>query len=76
MRIPGSASKRGHGGPWNAWHDEEETMRSELTTWLIRHAPPRLRTQPQPDDLLRRVRLLSLTGPARWEDPHWPGHRY
>lgn len=63
--------------PWNTWHDEEEAaLRAELTTWLIRHAPTRLRTHPQSGDLLHRIRLLGLTGPARWEDPHWPGHRY
>ncbi|MGW0856883.1 hypothetical protein [Streptomyces sp. NPDC002690] len=29
-----------------------------------------------PEELLHRPRLIGLTGPARWEDPHWPGHRF
>ncbi|MFB7944788.1 hypothetical protein ACFC6L_07670 [Kitasatospora phosalacinea] len=29
-----------------------------------------------PDELLHRVRLLGLSGPDRWYDPHWPGHLY
>ncbi|MGV9775745.1 hypothetical protein [Streptosporangium sp. NPDC003464] len=63
--------------PWEArnWGDQEET-RTELTAWLIRHAPARLRTRNAPAELLHRIRLLGLDGPARWEDPHWPGHRY
>ncbi|WP_190094258.1 hypothetical protein [Streptomyces melanogenes] len=24
------------------------------------------------DALLHRIRLMGLTGPARWEDPHFP----
>lgn len=61
--------------PWSAWEDEEE-MCAELTAWLVRHAPARLRAHGAPDDLLHRVRLLGVTGPARWEDPHWPDYRY
>ncbi|MFJ4867533.1 hypothetical protein [Streptomyces sp. NPDC088757] len=30
---------------------------------------------PAHEGLLHRVRLMDLTGPARWEDPHWPGYR-
>ncbi|WP_326695920.1 hypothetical protein [Streptomyces sp. NBC_01754] len=26
-------------------------------------------------ELLHRIRLVGLTGPARWEDPHRPHHR-
>ncbi|MFI6422820.1 hypothetical protein ACIBG6_36180 [Streptomyces sp. NPDC050842] len=61
--------------PWSAWEDEEE-MRVELASWLVRHAPARLRAHGAPTDLLHRIRLLGVTGPDRWEDPHWPGHRY
>jgi hypothetical protein len=64
---------------WDAWSWEwscpiEEDMRAVLTAWLVRHAPTRLRAHGAPDQLLHRVRLLSLTGPARWDDPHWPYH--
>ncbi|WP_229798051.1 hypothetical protein [Planomonospora parontospora] len=61
--------------PWESWENEEETC-AELTAWLIRHAPDRLRAQNAHEELLHRVRLLGLAGPARWEDPHWPDYRY
>ncbi|MFD9034518.1 hypothetical protein ACFVZW_25780 [Streptomyces sp. NPDC059567] len=61
--------------PWHAWENEEE-MRAELTAWLVRHAPARLRAHGASEDLLHRIRLLGVTGLDRWEDPHWPGHRY
>ncbi|MEU3608542.1 hypothetical protein AB0E83_24330 [Streptomyces sp. NPDC035033] len=61
--------------PWDTW-DDEDALRTELAAWLARHAPARLRTHGAPEELLHRVRLVGLTGPARWEDPHWPGHRY
>ncbi|MGW0394884.1 hypothetical protein ACWDYJ_29215 [Streptomyces sp. NPDC003042] len=61
--------------PRRAWENEEE-MRAELTAWLVRHAPARLRAHGASEDLLQRIRLLGVTGPDRWEDPHWPGHRY
>ncbi|MCA2186955.1 hypothetical protein [Nonomuraea cavernae] len=61
--------------PWDTRYDEED-LRITLTAWLVRHAPARLRASGAPEQLLHRVRLLSLTGPARWEDPHWPSHRY
>ncbi|MFD4527321.1 hypothetical protein ACFWP7_25970 [Streptomyces sp. NPDC058470] len=51
-------------------------MRAELTVWLVRHAPTRLRAFGVPEELLHRIRLLGVTGLDRWEDPHWPGHRY
>lgn len=51
-------------------------MRAELTAWLVRHTPARLRACGASEDLLHRIRLLGVTGPDRWEDPHWPGHRY
>ncbi|MFE5486638.1 hypothetical protein [Streptomyces sp. NPDC056527] len=61
--------------PWHAWENEEE-MRVDLTAWLVRHASDRLRTYGASEDLLHRIRLLGVTGPDRWTDPHWPGHRY
>ncbi|MFJ6011734.1 hypothetical protein [Streptomyces sp. NPDC092952] len=61
--------------PWSAWDDEDD-KRATLTAWLLDHARPRLAAHDAPDELLHRLRLLGLTGPARWEDPHWPGHRY
>ncbi|MFG3095462.1 hypothetical protein [Streptomyces sp. NPDC048202] len=54
--------------PWPTWHDEDP-LRTELVTWLARHAPIRLRAH---DTLLHRIRLAALPTPARWEDPHWP----
>lgn len=61
--------------PWDTWEDEEET-REELAARLVRHAPARLRAHGADEELLHRVRLLGLTGPDRWEDPHWPAHVY
>jgi hypothetical protein len=61
--------------PWDAWEDEEETL-AELTAWLVRHAPARLRAHGVPEELLHRIRLLGLSGPARWEDPRWPDRNY
>jgi hypothetical protein len=61
--------------PWDTWHDEEDT-RAGLTAWLLLHARTRLQAHDVPEDLLHRIRLLGLTGSDRWEDPHWPGHRY
>jgi hypothetical protein len=61
--------------PWETWEDEEET-RAELTAWLVRHAPARLGAHGVPEELLHRIRLLGLSGPARWEDPHWPDRSY
>ncbi|MFE7397466.1 hypothetical protein [Streptomyces sp. NPDC057557] len=61
--------------PWHAWENEEEKC-AELTAWLVGHAQSRLAAHGASDELLHRIRLLGLTGPDRWEDPHWPGHRY
>jgi hypothetical protein len=61
--------------PWDTWNNEEDT-RAELTAWLVRHAPGRLRTHGAPEWLLHRVRLLSLIWPARRQDPHWPDYSY
>ncbi|MFI8828757.1 hypothetical protein [Streptomyces sp. NPDC053431] len=60
---------------WDAW-DDEDALRAELTAWLLRHAAVRLAAYGAPEELLHRIRLIGLTGPARWEDPHWPDHRY
>ncbi|MES9508637.1 hypothetical protein ABWJ92_19810 [Streptomyces sp. NPDC000609] len=64
--------------PWDAWDSEGdgEERRAELTAWLLHHARPRLVAHGAPAELLHGIRLLGLTGPARWEDPHWPDHRY
>ncbi|MGW7366063.1 hypothetical protein ACWGI8_22160 [Streptomyces sp. NPDC054841] len=61
--------------PWHAW-DNQEAMCAELTGWLVRHAPARLRAHGVSEELLHRIRLLGLTGIDRWDDPQWPGHRY
>lgn len=60
--------------PWDCWENGEET-RTELTAWLVRNAPARLRAHGASAELLDRIRLLGLTGDDRWEDPHWPGYR-
>ncbi|MFD9048712.1 hypothetical protein [Streptomyces zaomyceticus] len=60
--------------PWRTWHDED-LLRSGLADWLVGHALPRLRSRGAPEELLHRIRLIGLGGPARWEDPHWPNHR-
>jgi hypothetical protein len=61
--------------PWDAWENGQK-MRAELTAWLFRHAPTRLRAIGVSEELLHRIRLLGVTGSDRWEDPHWSGHRY
>ncbi|MFE6338555.1 hypothetical protein ACFVOK_35930 [Streptomyces sp. NPDC057798] len=61
--------------PWGTW-DDEDALRAELTAWLVRYAPDRLRALDGTDELQHRVRLLGLTGPARWEDPHYPVRSY
>ncbi|MFD8566789.1 hypothetical protein [Streptomyces sp. NPDC059639] len=63
--------------PWDTWEwDNADTLRTELTSWLARYAPARLRAQDAPDELLHRIRLMGLTGPARWSDPHCPNRHY
>ncbi|WP_328875875.1 hypothetical protein OHT76_40565 [Streptomyces sp. NBC_00287] len=61
--------------PWDAW-DDEDALRTELAAWLVRYAPGRLRDLDVPEELLHRIRLIGLTGPARWEDPHYPFRTY
>lgn len=58
--------------PWDAWENEEQT-RTELTAWLVRHAPGRLRAHGVSDELLNPIRLIGLTGSACWQDPHSSG---
>jgi hypothetical protein len=64
--------------PWDSWAsgDDEDEKCAELTAWVTGHAGPRLVAHGASDELLHRIRLLGLTGDARWEDPHWPGYRY
>ncbi|MGI5520160.1 hypothetical protein ACQEUX_04325 [Micromonospora sp. CA-259024] len=65
--------------PWRTWEltdDEEEVLRAELTAWLLQHAPARLRMVDTDPELLHRIRLLGINGPARWDDPHWPNRGY
>ncbi|MBV1945861.1 hypothetical protein [Streptomyces sp. BV129] len=57
--------------PWPTWHDKD-ALRTELATWLARHAPTRLRAQNAPEGLLQHIRLAARPTPARWDDPHWP----
>ncbi|MFJ6135288.1 hypothetical protein [Kitasatospora sp. NPDC092286] len=57
--------------PWDTCHNKDD-MLAVLTGWLTRHAPARLKARNAPDMLLQRLRLIGLTGPARWDDPHWP----
>ncbi|MEU5716735.1 hypothetical protein AB0G71_13275 [Streptomyces sp. NPDC020403] len=61
--------------PWYAWENDKERV-GGLSIWLARNAPARLTAQGASEELHHAVRLLGLTGPARWEDPHWPGHTY
>ncbi|MFB7667750.1 hypothetical protein ACFC1R_28130 [Kitasatospora sp. NPDC056138] len=62
--------------PWSTWHNNQDDMVAMLSDWLTRHAPTRLRANNAPDDLLQRLRLIGLTGPARWHNPHWPNYTY
>jgi hypothetical protein len=61
--------------PWYTWEDGD-ARRTELAGWLVRYAPTRLSAEGGHEELLQRIRLIGLTGPARYEDPHWPGYRY
>ncbi|MER6675317.1 hypothetical protein [Streptomyces sp. NPDC000983] len=61
--------------PWHTWHDPEP-LRVQLADWLVRFAPDRLRALDVPEQLLHRIRLIGLTGPDRWSDPHYPNRAY
>ena len=61
--------------PWSTWtlaDDDKEILRTELTAWLLQHAPARLRTVDTDPELPHRIRLLGIPDPARSDDPHWP----
>ncbi|MEU8110971.1 hypothetical protein [Micromonospora sp. NPDC048947] len=65
--------------PWSTWtltDDDKEVLRAALTAWLLRNAPARLQRIGADPQMLHRIRLLGLTGPARWDDPHWPSPAY
>jgi hypothetical protein len=57
-----------HPGLTTSAYEGEEQTRAELTAWLVRHAPARLQAHGVDEELLHRIRLLGLHGPARWED--------
>ena len=57
--------------PWWTLYDEED-KRHDLTIWLLRHAPSRLGDYGDPDHLRNVLRLLAITGVARFDDPRWP----
>ncbi|MFJ4722088.1 hypothetical protein [Streptomyces luteogriseus] len=83
LRLAGAAAEweyelLGDSLPWSVhWYEnDEEEMRADLVAWLLGHAAPRLRESGASEDLRHRIRLLGLTGEARWTDRHWPGHRY
>ncbi|MEV4620536.1 hypothetical protein AB0J74_17740 [Asanoa sp. NPDC049573] len=59
--------------PWDTWNavQDDAALRRELTDWLLRHAPDRLRHVDGSERLSHRVRLLGLPEEARWRDPHW-----
>ncbi|MGW4681913.1 hypothetical protein ACWEOS_25905 [Micromonospora taraxaci] len=61
--------------PWRTWEltdDEEEALRVELTAWLLRHAPDRLRMIGADSTLVHRLGLLGVAVPDRWDDPLMP----
>ncbi|WP_406052554.1 hypothetical protein OG280_39990 [Streptomyces virginiae] len=66
--------------PWRSWfvwsEEETEAVRTELTAWLAREAPARLRATGASAELRHAARLLGLPHADRWEDPHAPRHRY
>ncbi|MGW6316611.1 hypothetical protein [Streptomyces sp. NPDC055099] len=64
--------------PWyvNWYEHDEEKIRADLVAWLLGHAATRLRESGASEDLRHRIRLLGLADEDRWNDPHWPGHRY
>jgi hypothetical protein len=60
--------------PWDTHesYEREQAVRADLAAWLVRTAPARLRNHGCPTELLHQVRLLGISIPARWDDPHWP----
>jgi hypothetical protein len=44
--------------PWDALEDAEDKL-AELTAWLVRHAPARLRAHGVSEEVLQRIRLLG-----------------
>ena len=55
--------------PWDALEDKEGKL-AELTAWLVRHAPARLRAHGASEEVLHRIRLPGLSGPARRDTTH------
>ena len=65
--------------PWETWTWEDGRGRDAHRTDQLARSPcplTPLRAHGAPEHLLHRLRLLGLTGDARWDDPHWPGHTY
>ncbi|MFF3978260.1 hypothetical protein [Streptomyces sp. NPDC001828] len=65
--------------PWEPGHlgdIDAHAWGTELAAWLVRVAPERLRARGEAEELIGRIELLGLSGPARWEDPRWPRHRF
>lgn len=52
--------------------EHEQAMVDDLAAWLVHSASARLRNHGCPTQLLHQVRLLGISIPARWDDPHWP----
>lgn len=44
--------------PWNTYENEREKL-ADLTAWLVRHAPARLRARGDCDEALQQLRLLG-----------------
>ncbi|HEY3514441.1 MULTISPECIES: hypothetical protein [Kribbella] len=61
--------------PWSTLAHEEEKRR-DLTTWLLRVAPSRLGNNGDADHLRNVLRLMAITGLARFDDPRWPFPAY
>jgi hypothetical protein len=58
--------------PWDALEDEESKV-AELSAWLARHAPGRLRAPGPCVEVPRQIRLPGLSDPASEDAPDWPG---
>lgn len=55
--------------PWHTYYDEAEKV-AELSAWLVRHAPDRLRRCGVPERQVLRIGLLALSGRERWDHPY------